>query len=127
MTPDTAGRSFYTTAPLPAGTAGMTHTMSREGTALTETNAAYRNVSASYSAQDSAPEMYTEPSDSHSFYASQDIAGHFSEAPPPPRQRFHFESVYPDETTKDEKIQRLKEVMKERERDLEVLRRQKWP
>lgn len=130
MTSETAGnnrRSFSTTsAPLPAGTADVTHTMSREGTALTETNAAYSNVSTSYSAQDSAPEMYTEPSDSHSFYASQDIAGHFSEAPPPPRQRFHFESVYPDETTKDEKIQRLKEVLKEREQALEVLRRQKW-
>ncbi|XP_077307469.1 ligand-dependent nuclear receptor-interacting factor 1 isoform X2 [Lithobates pipiens] len=130
MTSDTAGnncRSFSTTtAPLPAGTADATHTMSGEGTALTETNAAYRNVSAPHSAQDGAPEMYTEPSDSHSFYASQDIAGHFSEAPPPPRQRFHFESVYPDETTKDEKIQRLKEVLKEREQALEVLRRQKW-
>ncbi|XP_018428725.1 PREDICTED: ligand-dependent nuclear receptor-interacting factor 1, partial [Nanorana parkeri] len=92
----------------------------------TGTKAACGNPSTSQSAQNSGPEMYTDPSGSHSFYTSQDISGHFSEAPLP-RQRFHIESsAYPDETTKDEKIQRLKEVLKEREQALEALRRQKW-
>ncbi|XP_075054478.1 ligand-dependent nuclear receptor-interacting factor 1-like [Mixophyes fleayi] len=73
----------------------------------------------------------TETSTSHSdhvdFHLGQDITGHFSEVSLP-SQRFHFEplsSVYVDETTKDEKIQRLKEVLKEREQALEALRRPK--
>ncbi|XP_063806944.1 ligand-dependent nuclear receptor-interacting factor 1 [Pseudophryne corroboree] len=72
-------------------------------------------------------ETFTSPSDSLDFHVSQDITGHFSQVSLP-SQRYHFESLssgYVDETTKDEKIQRLKEVLKEREEALEALRRQK--
>ncbi|XP_075707397.1 ligand-dependent nuclear receptor-interacting factor 1 [Rhinoderma darwinii] len=69
------------------------------------------------------------PADSEDFQIDQDIPGPVSEVSLP-SQRFHIEtlsSLYPDETTKDEKIQRLKEVLKEREKALEALRRQKKP
>ncbi|CAJ0945534.1 unnamed protein product [Ranitomeya imitator] len=61
-----------------------------------------------------------DPSD---FQVSPESAGHFSDILLP-RPRFHIDSMYPDETTKDEKIQRLKEVLKERENAVEALRRQ---
>ncbi|XP_077155018.1 uncharacterized protein LOC143817469 [Ranitomeya variabilis] len=61
-----------------------------------------------------------DPSD---FQVSPESAGHFSDILLP-RPRFHIDSMYPDETTKDEKIQRLKEVLKEREDAVEALRRQ---
>ncbi|KAM3934059.1 ligand-dependent nuclear receptor-interacting factor 1-like [Leptodactylus fuscus] len=64
------------------------------------------------------------PPDIVDFQVSQDITEHFSEVSLP-SQRFHIDSMYPDDTTKDEKIQRLKEVLKEREKALEALRRQK--
>ncbi|XP_072256427.1 ligand-dependent nuclear receptor-interacting factor 1-like [Pyxicephalus adspersus] len=93
--------------------------------ALTATNTGQENSSTSLLAQNSGPEAYTDPSQD-SFYVEQVITGSINEASLP-RQRFHIESsVYPDETTKDEKIQRLKAVLKEREQALEALRRQKW-
>ncbi|KAM4046369.1 uncharacterized protein ACNLHF_009962 isoform 2-T2 [Anomaloglossus baeobatrachus] len=63
------------------------------------------------------------PPDTADFQVSQDTAGHFSNVLLP-SARFHIDSKYSDETTKDEKIQRLKEVLKERENALEELRRQ---
>ncbi|KAG8582069.1 hypothetical protein GDO81_007904 [Engystomops pustulosus] len=62
--------------------------------------------------------------DAVDFQGTRDVAGHFSDVTLP-SPRFHIDSMYPDETTKDEKIQRLKEVLKEREKALEALRRQK--
>ncbi|XP_073517243.1 ligand-dependent nuclear receptor-interacting factor 1 [Phyllobates terribilis] len=58
------------------------------------------------------------------FQLSPDSAEHFSDVLLP-SSRFHIDYMYPDETTKDEKIQRLKEVLKERENAVEALRRQK--
>ncbi|XP_073404542.1 ligand-dependent nuclear receptor-interacting factor 1 [Dendrobates tinctorius] len=57
------------------------------------------------------------------FQVSPERSGHFSDILLS-RPRFHIDSMYPDETTKDEKIQRLKEVLKERENAVEALRRQ---
>ncbi|XP_068122631.1 ligand-dependent nuclear receptor-interacting factor 1 [Hyperolius riggenbachi] len=86
-----------------------------------------KNGSTSLLVQNSSAEAYTDPVESDSFYMGQDITGHFSEAVLP-RSRFYMESsAFPDETTVDEKIQRLKEVLKEREQALEVLRRLKKP
>ncbi|XP_069825480.1 ligand-dependent nuclear receptor-interacting factor 1 [Dendropsophus ebraccatus] len=67
------------------------------------------------------------PPDSEDFQVHQDLTGHYSDVSLP-SQRFHvdsFSSMFPDETTKDEKIQRLKEVLKEREKALEALRLKK--
>ncbi|XP_066444556.1 ligand-dependent nuclear receptor-interacting factor 1-like [Eleutherodactylus coqui] len=64
------------------------------------------------------------PPDIADFQADQDVAGPFTDVSLP-SQRFHIDSMYADETTKDEKIQRLKEVLKEREKALEALRRPK--
>ncbi|KAM5180124.1 ligand-dependent nuclear receptor-interacting factor 1 [Mantella aurantiaca] len=130
VTTDHSGKFFASPSvtPLPPPAAGFSDTrhVTPGDRTMTEPNVAYGNPSTSRSYQDSGPDIYADPTGGHSFYAGQDITGHYSETPVP-RQRFHIESsVYPDETTKDEKIQRLKEVLKEREQALEVLRRQKW-
>ncbi|CAN2391865.1 Ligand dependent nuclear receptor interacting factor 1, partial [Pristimantis euphronides] len=65
----------------------------------------------------------TYPPDHVHFQVNQEITEPFSEASLP-SQRSRIDSMYPDETTKDEKIQRLKEQLKEREKALEALRRQ---
>ncbi|XP_056417009.1 ligand-dependent nuclear receptor-interacting factor 1-like [Hyla sarda] len=70
----------------------------------------------------------SDPPDSADFQVHQDVTGHYSGFSPA-SQRFYTDSfsssMYPDETTKDEKIQRLKEVLKERERALEAVRLKK--
>ncbi|XP_044140915.1 ligand-dependent nuclear receptor-interacting factor 1 isoform X2 [Bufo gargarizans] len=86
-----------------------------------ETTEASRSIwSPSYYGEEAAY-----PPDSKDFQVHQESTEHFSPASLP---RFHIDSLssmYPDETTKDEKIQRLKEVLEEREKALEALRHQK--
>ncbi|KAM9319723.1 ligand-dependent nuclear receptor-interacting factor 1 [Gastrophryne carolinensis] len=117
-----ASASSTTAALYPVTSPDVTQTSSRSRGPSPSLN---KTVTNGNHTSPSVSEMYTEQSDSVPYDYGQDIAPCYSEPSTPIRRFFLDNPAYADETTKDEKIQRLKEVLREREQALEALRRLK--